>query len=160
MAFTQIYTVVARDSGVLTAGLSPTLIVFKYVDGNSAGTAPTVTAVGNGIYQFTIDWSARPAMDIAYVCDFTGTIAAASERYVPGVAEVSKMQTAFLFHLTAGRSFTDLDTGELSVTVWDGSQVDREGIVMGVQLLKDGFAAEDTLDNNSTRIIEKKSFAP
>ena len=160
MAFTQSYTFMVRDGGTPAPGLTPTFDEFSYVDGSSAGSLPTVSDLGNGVYSFEIDWTNRQVMDICYVIDADVGIVDDNERYVYGVASVSNMQIALLFHLAAGRVYTDVSTGKLRVFTWDGSVAENTGAEIGDQQLKDGFADGDNLDNSSVRIVEKKAFTP
>ena len=58
--------------GVSLAGNSPTWVRFARADTHAAITAPSITEIGDGLYQFIVDWRSQPATSIEYVVSCAG----------------------------------------------------------------------------------------
>lgn len=75
------WQVVFSDGGVPETGLSPTISVWRYEDGSSAGTPPTVTEISAGNAPGWYAFEAAPERRILVTIDGTDTLPDA-DRYV------------------------------------------------------------------------------
>lgn len=87
------YTFTVRDAGSPIAagllGLTPTFGSFRDVAAGTdlSASAPAITAVGEGVFKFTLDWTAVAFTgidSISMVVDAGVTIVITSERFISG----------------------------------------------------------------------------
>ena len=87
------HTFTVRDSGSPVAagllGLTPTFASFRDVAAGTdlSGSAPAITAVGEGVFKFTMDWTAvafSGVDSISIVIDAGAGITTTSERFITG----------------------------------------------------------------------------
>jgi hypothetical protein len=90
MATLKVYTIVFRDSGAPKTGLSPTIdACYDVSTGTPIVSVPSVSALGSGIYKFSIDWSSatyNDIDDIAIRVDSNDIAMSDSDRYIYGTA--------------------------------------------------------------------------
>lgn len=58
--------------GTTLAGNAPAFVRFARADTHAALTAPNITEIGNGLYQFIVDWASQTTTSIEYVVSCAG----------------------------------------------------------------------------------------